>query len=1277
MKIRNLFSILLATFTIGVCGESRAADVIKADNADNLDLGTSWLGGTPPTSADVAVWNSTITVANTTLLGVDTNWAGIRIANPADAVTISAGNTLTIGASGIDMSAATTNLTLANSNILSVEQTWNVTNGLTLTASGGIGGTAVPLTKTGDGTLILSVGSPGWSGGITVNSGILQANSGTALGATSGGITNNNGTTLRINTTTTIGNPPDVNGAVTVDLNNVAGNEGLNGAWSGEGTVTFISQQQSNRIMTIGGGSGGNMNNFSGTLNFGTNSGVFRYNDGGGSPNLGSSSATFNLGTGSVTNWARNRGVTIQYGALLGGPNTTIRHGTSSSGTTTFSIGALNTSTLFEGGFLDGGSGAPVAITKVGSGTLTLSGGNSTVGTTTISAGTLQIGNASTTGQLGSGPIVNNASLNYNRSDALSVSNAISGSGTLTLIGGNAVTFDGTNTSSGSLVISNGSAVVGLTGAISCPINVLSNGTFDVSVNTAFALNQTLSGSGTVTGLLAVASGTISPGGSGAAGTLTFVSGLSESNNINNQFELSSPGDTNDLIVVTGDLTLGGTNNINVTHFGGGSTPSGTYTLFTYSGILNGDLTNLAVTIVGATATLTNPPGAIELIVTPPSRGASNLTWVGDAAANAWDSTTSNWVNGVTYYKFQAGDFIFFDNTGVSNSPVNIPSPGGVQPDSITVDSTGDYTITGAGGINGTASLTKTNTGKLTMLATNAYTGPTVVSSGTLEVQYLANGNSASAIGASTSVSTNLVISDSTFRYTGSSAGFDRNAIVNGNVTIDIDSANLTFNGSLSGTAALTKFGAGTLTLSVANTYSGGTTISNGVIALGSNIANNDGAGGSALGATNNPVTFYGGTLQLFGYNGSTGLPGYSTLYNPLIVPAGQSGTLRMFSRGTTPSGLRSSLTGSGTFNLVVNYVRDNLDGDWSAFTGLINVTAKAGADEMRINNNFGYSNASIYLDAGVTMARVGTANATVDIGELGGASSAVIAQGNQNPPNSTPESPTWRVGWKNTDATFAGVIADDGTTSIIKVGTGKWTLSGTSIYTGATTISNGTLQVDGALGATPVTVYATLIGNGTLGGTVTVESGGTLSPGASIGQLTIGDSLTLLVGGTNFMEIDKSNGTNDFITAANSITYGGTLVVTNLGGTLAEGDRFKVFDSASYSGAFDSLVLPPVTIPLSWDTTRLTVDGTIGVIIPRPAITSFGIVGSQFVLTGTNNGTYSPNYYVLTTTNLNLPASNWTILVTNAFELDGTFSFTNNYDALEFQRYYNLHTTP
>jgi hypothetical protein len=94
---RSLAICLAAAFTAATAS---AVNIYKADNADNLNLTTSWTNGVTPTSSDVAVWDSTVTSANTTLLGADANWAGIQILNPAGLITINAGNTLTNGASG-------------------------------------------------------------------------------------------------------------------------------------------------------------------------------------------------------------------------------------------------------------------------------------------------------------------------------------------------------------------------------------------------------------------------------------------------------------------------------------------------------------------------------------------------------------------------------------------------------------------------------------------------------------------------------------------------------------------------------------------------------------------------------------------------------------------------------------------------------------------------------------------------------------------------------------------------------------------------------------------------------------------------------------------------------------------------------------------------------------------------------------------------------------------------------------------------------------------------
>ena len=74
-------------------------------------------------------------------------------------------------------------------------------------------------------------------------------------------------------------------------------------------------------------------------------------------------------------------------------------------------------------------------------------------------------------------------------------------------------------------------------------------------------------------------------------------------------------------------------------------------------------------------------------------------------------------------------------------------------------------------------------------------------------------------------------------------------------------------------------------------------------------------------------------------------------------------------------------------------------------------------------------------------------------------------------------------------------------------------------------------------------------------------------------------------------------------LTGAAGITYGGTLTVNNLGGTLAAGDSFKVFNAASYTGTFSQVT--PVPGPgLAWDTTGLNT-GTIKVVASGPAPTT------------------------------------------------------------------------
>ncbi len=172
----------------------------------------------------------------------------------------------------------------------------------------------------------------------------------------------------------------------------------------------------------------------------------------------------------------------------------------------------------------------------------------------------------------------------------------------------------------------------------------------------------------------------------------------------------------------------------------------------------------------------------------------------------------------------------------------------------------------------------------------------------------------------------------------------------------------------------------------------------------------------------------------------------------------------------------------------------------------------------------------------------------------------------------------------------ISGSIQNGGASaiSLVKTGTGTLTLRDTNTYAATTTISAGTLA-----------------GSGSVTGTAMVQPGGTISPGSANtpGTLAFGGSLTLAPGSTNFMHINKALQTNDQLQTAGVLTYGGTLIVTNLGGTLASGDSFKLFNASSYSGNFTALILPPL-VGLGWNTNGLA-NGVLSVGPTAPQITT------------------------------------------------------------------------
>jgi autotransporter-associated beta strand protein len=208
---------------------------------------------------------------------------------------------------------------------------------------------------------------------------------------------------------------------------------------------------------------------------------------------------------------------------------------------------------------------------------------------------------------------------------------------------------------------------------------------------------------------------------------------------------------------------------------------------------------------------------------------------------------------------------------------------------------------------------------------------------------------------------------------------------------------------------------------------------------------------------------------------------------------------------------------------------------------------------------------------------------------------------------------------------TLAGVVGDAGLTcGLIKTGPDSLVLSATNTYTGPTTISAGTLLVNGKLdvGAVTTATTATLGGSGTILGPVTVQGGGILAPGTgAIGTLTINSNLTLA--GNALFKVNKAvSPSNDVVAVSGTLTNSGTgtLTVTNLTGSLAVGDQFKLFSTALANGA----ALTVTGGGVNW-TNKLAVDGSIAVL----SVISTVATNSTNITFSANSGSLSLSWPV------------------------------------------------
>jgi autotransporter-associated beta strand protein len=821
-----------------------------------------------------------------------------------------------------------------------------------------------------------------------------------------------------------------------------------------------------------------------------------------------------------------------------------------------------------------------------------------------------------------------NATKNYTFSGSGSLAGAMAlnktNSGTLTL--------NTTNTFTGATTVGGGALIV--------------NGSLSQSTVTVYS-GGTLGGGGSLGVSPVLNSGaSLSPGNDvGGPGTLTISNSLTESGGVINRFDLSDDPTglvkTNDQVKVTGALAVSGINPIRVNLLNG-PLLNGTYTLFKYASF-TGNLTNF--TLINANGVLTNPPGEIDILVNN-IRTPANLVWAGDGANNTWDTGTStNWLNGAAPAVFYFFDSPVFDDTGSTNPAINLI--GTNTPASVTFNATKNYTLGGSGRISGYGTLTKTNSGTLTILATNDFAGPTVIAGGTLSIPFVANGGVASPLGAADNTSGNLILSGGTLRYTGASASTDRGLTLNppgGTIEVTNSSTTLALGNVLAGTGALNKTGAGSLSLNGASTFSGGVNVTQGTVILG----NNAGFGTGVItlnGSTNSATIQFGissGTL-----NNTLNVTGT----NNFVTQDGNNYITDMTGDGTL------TLNGGATFSFT---------GDMTAFSGTIHVgTATNPRFYPSLGNpnpNIGTGSSNAVFDLGNTSATLNNRNGgiTVYLGALiGGASTSL--EGSTSANNLT----TYVIGGKNLDTTFAGKIYEYvpfRSNNIVKVGTGTFTLTGANTYTAGTFVNGGTLLVNNTTGSGTGTNFVAVNSGGALGGTgfiygaVTNYAGGTIWPGSNgVGQLTLKSNLFLAAGSFLNFQLGTSS---DKLVVSNALFLNGTINITN-----AAGFGPGTYTNIVYGGALGG-VLPAVgSKPSGFSVTiKTNTPGQVRLVVQTETPPSFGSVklaGTNLAFSGSGGPTNVP-YRVLMTTNLALPVAGWSCIVTNQFDATGNFIFTN-----------------
>lgn len=778
--------------------------------------------------------------------------------------------------------------------------------------------------------------------------------------------------------------------------------------------------------------------------------------------------------------------------------------------------------------------GGTSGILKDGARKLTIanSGVNDNSGTTTITAGTLEVGNGGTSGNLNSAAITNAGTLVFNRSDNITVANVVSGAGQLEKKGtGLMVLSQAQPALTGPVVVSAGTLRTGTgtsLGTVASGTTIADGAALDVNAQQLGFENVIVSGAG--------------PGGLGA---IVNSSGTEQQNALRK-------------ITLAGNTTFGAHGNRWDLRTDVAASPNAILSTggnpFNLTKVGPRDVAIVGATVDPALADINVLEGNLgwESVTTSMGDPSRMLTLHSNANLRVWAVTNELNKN----FVIRGGGSISA-GSGTGNriiGPVNLTD--GLA----TLNSASGVIIYYLGQISGPGGIVKGDLGSVHLVAANTFTGNVAQNNGNLVL------SNSLAVGTSKTVSVNY--------NTAISGGAGVRLFLRGGITTPADVVGV-FNSATAGGDYRVSITSDSLT----NTWTG-------------------------------PMLLQGSTIVAFYCDGAAN---EFNISGPILGTNGFNGTA--FFRGNHGiATLSGRISGKLQLPAGIMAITDNTAWEFSHPNNLWARTSIAYGKVV-----LGADNAACPT-APLSLGQSGTSSGTLDLNGFNQTVSSITTINGAN---------HWIT---NGSATADSLFTFDGGTNIsildgrivdnlrklsLTVNSGSLTLLGNNTYKGDTLISGGKLALGaaGTLAATPLITLAsgavldtsakgaaglslasvqTLVGNGTIEGSLTVGSGAILSVGTSIGAVTVTSALTLA--GTNIMEVNSSAIPSSDLVNAGSVSYGGTLLVQNLGPALSLTSSFKLFNAAAYSGAFAEIIPTTPAAGLAWDTSSLTVEGTLKV---------------------------------------------------------------------------------